>query len=75
PTEAIIEYVLESLNEKSPVTNAVEDAMASAGQGNFEKTVIPESPETVSIPEKEKYPETTRADNVSGDNTAVISQS
>ncbi|MCI73700.1 hypothetical protein A2U01_0094964, partial [Trifolium medium] len=47
----------------------------SAEQENLENTVILESPEIVNIPEKEKSPETTKTDIISGDDTVVISQS
>ncbi|MCI53487.1 hypothetical protein A2U01_0074734, partial [Trifolium medium] len=38
-TKAVIEPVLESFNEKLPVTNVVEDAIASAGHGTLENFV------------------------------------
>jgi hypothetical protein len=41
----------------------------------LENTVVPNSAENVTIPGKEESPEQVLTDNVSGDNTAVISQS
>ncbi|PNY13323.1 envelope-like protein [Trifolium pratense] len=75
PTEAKSNSVLESLKENVLETDVAPDATTSAVQGNLEKIVIPESPDTANIPEKEKSPKTTKVDNVSGDNIVVISQS
>ncbi|MCI59270.1 hypothetical protein A2U01_0080525, partial [Trifolium medium] len=49
--------------------------MASAGQGTLKNSVVPNSPENVTIPEKEKSTEQVLTGNVSDDNTVVISQS
>ncbi|MCI74077.1 hypothetical protein A2U01_0095341, partial [Trifolium medium] len=50
-------------------------AMASAGQGTLENSVVPDSLENLTVPEKEKSPEQVLTGNVSDDNTVVISQS
>ncbi|MCI57721.1 hypothetical protein A2U01_0078972, partial [Trifolium medium] len=49
--------------------------MASAGQRTLENPVVPDSPESVTVSEKEKSPEQVLTDNVFDDNTVVISQS
>ncbi|MCI76086.1 hypothetical protein A2U01_0097355, partial [Trifolium medium] len=53
----------------------VEDDMASAGQGTLENSVVPDSSEKVTVPEKEKSPEQVLTCNVSDEYTVVISQS
>ncbi|MCI92762.1 hypothetical protein A2U01_0114059, partial [Trifolium medium] len=56
---------MESLKENNPETDAAPDATAYAEQENLENTVISESQEIMNIPEKEKSPETTKADIIS----------
>ncbi|MCI85522.1 hypothetical protein A2U01_0106801, partial [Trifolium medium] len=66
--------VLESLKENIPGTKVVPHATPSARPEVLENTVIPKSPEIVTIPEKEKATEANVTDNVSDDNTVVNSQ-
>ncbi|WJX67888.1 hypothetical protein P8452_52315 [Trifolium repens] len=54
--------MLKDVKEKSIVSNAVED------------TVVPDSSENVTVPEKEKTPDQALTDNLSDNNTIVNSQ-
>ncbi|MCI58681.1 hypothetical protein A2U01_0079936, partial [Trifolium medium] len=54
PTEARRNSVLKSLKETSPESDAAPNATTSVEQENLNNIVIPKSPETVIISEKEK---------------------
>ncbi|MCH95826.1 hypothetical protein A2U01_0016808, partial [Trifolium medium] len=69
PTKATSGSVMESPKESIPGTNAASDATPSAREEGLENNVIPDSPENVTIPEKEKTTETTVTGDVSDDNT------
>ncbi|MCI12710.1 hypothetical protein A2U01_0033817, partial [Trifolium medium] len=73
-TKATSDSVMESPKESIPGTNVAPDAMPSARQEVLENIFIPESPEIVTVPEKEKATETNVTDIVSDDNIVVNSQ-
>ncbi|MCI70903.1 hypothetical protein A2U01_0092166, partial [Trifolium medium] len=67
--------VVESLKGTVPETDVVPDLDTSVAQENVKDQTIPETPERVITPEKEKSPENVMAGNISDDNTVVNSQS
>ncbi|MCI48271.1 hypothetical protein A2U01_0069514, partial [Trifolium medium] len=65
---------MKSPKESVHQTNVVSDAMPSAREEGLENTLIPDSPENVTVPEKEKSPDQVMTGNASDDNTVVNSQ-
>ena len=64
PTEVKDDFVLEHVKKSVPEKDAAHDATTSAARENLDNIVIPESPDDVIVPDKEKGSEATTTDNV-----------